>query len=207
MDENLKYEFKGEGLERREKEHGKEMFDDYVLHYHISSYSDMQMLEELIYRELMQTRLKKKIEKLEAKYKKEDKEYSTPKHIIETMNENFEQVLSIKEKLGMLENKDGVDTFEQFKILEAKFKVWCEQNQGSRTFTCPHCSKSVILYVKPDTWEAQGHKHFRDRILCNDHLVKLYKDKKITAEDVALILGTSSKYTTWLIQKWYQNEI
>ena len=63
-----------------------------------------------------------------------------------------------------------------------------------------------MLRIKTDAWEAQKHKMFRDRILCNDHLVKLFMQKKISDDDVSKILGVSKEYVLWLISKWYENE-
>jgi len=37
-----------------------------------------------------------------------------------------------------------------------------------------------MLKIRTEAWEAQKHPFFKDRILANKHLVKLYKDKKIT---------------------------
>ena len=196
------FKFQGVGLTKQEKFAGNKKFADYRSHYHVEAYSDMQMLEELIYREILQERLKHKIEQLEEKYKKEEKEYSVPRHVVETMNENFEQVLSIKEKLGMFENKEGKDGFDYIQQLKDKFKVWCTENQASRTVVCPHCSKMLALYIKPETWETYKHPFFKDKLLYNSHLVKLYNEKKITADDVAKILGCSDKYVDWLIKKW-----
>jgi hypothetical protein len=196
--ENENYKFKGDGLDKNEKVSGKKMFEDYCNHYHIESYSDMQLLEELIYREVMQKRLKKKIEQLEEKYTKENKEYSVPRHVMETMNENFEQVVSIKEKLGMLENKEGQDGFNYIQRLKAKFKKWKEENQGSRSFPCPHCSKMIMLSIRTEAWESQKHPFFKDKILANKKLWQLYKEGKITKQDVADVLGCSAKHVEWL---------
>ena len=87
-------------------------------------------------------------------------------------------------------------------ILKEEFKKWEEDNQASRTFVCPHCSKMMILRVKPDVWEAAKHPFFRDKFLANKHLIRLYKAGKLTATDVSDILETSPKYTQWLVEKW-----
>jgi len=213
-EENIKYEYQGIGLGKSEKYVGKKKFDEYCAIYHITAYSDLQLLEELIFREILQEQFKIQIEdKKSATIKKnknlkedDQKEIAIPTYVVDAMNKNLEQVLSLKEKLGLINANTGDDAFKHFKILENKFKLWCEENQGSRTFTCEHCSKTNILYIKPDVWESQGHKFFKDRILCNEHLIKLYKEKKITSGDVSSVLGTSPAYTEWLIKKWYQNE-
>ena len=200
------FKFQGVGLTKQEKFAGNKKFADYRSHYHVEAYSDMQMLEELIYREILQERLKHKIEQLEEKYKKEEKEYSVPRHVVETMNENFEQVLSIKEKLGMFTNKEGDDSFKYIQQLKEKFKIWCSENTGSRTLVCPHCSKIVLLRIRTDIWEAQQHPMFKDKTLYNQHLIDMYLTGKINAEDVAKVLGTSPKYCEWLIEKFHQRK-
>jgi len=202
--ENINYEFKGVGLNRSERQHGEKKFQNYCVHYHIDAYSDLQMLEELVYQEIMQERLKAKVTFLEEKYKKEDKEYSVPRHIVETMKINFEQILVIKEKLGMFENKEGKDGFIYIQQLKEKFKIWCQGNQGSRTIVCPHCSKIILLKIRTEAWEAQKHPFFKDKVLANRALWQLYKDEKITKAEVAAVLGCSVQYVDWLEKKIYQ---
>jgi len=212
--ENKAYEYKGVGLNRTEFKHGLRKFEEYTQIYHITQFSDLQLLESLIFYEIAEERMKISIDEKKTAFEKKNKElpekdqkeYSIPTYIHDALNSNLEQILILKEKLGLINANTGDDVFKHFKILENKFKIWCEENQGSRTFTCEHCSKTNVLYIKPDVWESQGHKFFRDRILCNEHLVKLFKEKKISAEDVSSVLGTSPAYTLWLIKKWYQNE-
>jgi len=212
--ENKAYEYKGVGLNRTEFKHGLRKFEEYTQIYHITQFSDLQLLESLIFYEIAEERMKISIDEKKTAFEKKNKElpekdqkeYSIPTYIHDALNSNLEQILILKEKLGLINANTGDDVFKHFKILENKFKIWCEENQGSRTFTCEHCSKTNVLYIKPDVWESQGHKFFKDRILCNEHLIKLYKEKKISAEDVSSVLGTSPAYTSWLIKKWYQNE-
>jgi len=214
-EENIKYEFRGIGLNKSEKYFGQKKFDEYIKVYKITQYSDMQLVDEMVYKEILQEQLKEQIADKKAKLEKNNKElpekqkkeFSIPTYIMTAMNNNLEQILVLKEKLGLLNANTGDDAFKHFKILENKFKIWCEENQASRTFTCEHCSKTNCLYIKPDVWESQGHAFFKDRILGNPHLVKLYKEKKLTDVDVALILGTSPAYTEWLVKKWCTPDI
>jgi hypothetical protein len=212
--ENKTYEYQGIGLSRTEFKYGKEKFEQYCSIYHISQFSDLQLLEELTFREILQEQFKVQIEekktataKKNKTLKDEDqKEIAIPTYVVDAMNKNLEQVLSLKEKLGLLNKEDQNDGFTYIEQLRKKFVLWEKENQASRTFVCPCCSKMLMLHVKPDVWEVQEHKFFRDKILCNEHLVKLFKENKITKEDVALILGTSPQYVLWLIEKWYQND-
>ena len=66
---------------------------------------------------------------------------------------------------------------------------------------CPHCGKMVLLVINMDKWETVKHPFFVDRILTNKHLIKLYKENKISKEDIAKVLGTSEDYITRIIEK------
>ena len=210
MDEKTKYEYKGIGLNRTEAKHGKEKFDEYCSIYHITAYSDLQLLEELIYREIMQERFKIEIEAKKASTEKKNKklsdenkkEVSVPKYVVDAMNTNLEQVLSLKEKLGLLNAKSGDDGFKYIQQLKDKFLKWCQENQD-RTFACPHCSKMILLYMKQEYWETMKHPFFESKVLANKKLWELYKQNKITKKEVAEVLGCSEKHIDWLENKIY----
>jgi len=203
---NLKYRFSGTGLNKDEKKLAKKLFDGYKKNYSIDTLSDLQLLESLVYRETIQIRYKKKIEDL-SKSKTVKATDIIPRNVLSSLDDNETHILTLKEKLGLFsDKKEDSDAFKYLEILKKKFKIWLKENQASRTLICPHCSKMIMLKIRTEAWEAQKHSMFRDRILCNDHLVKLFMDKKITADDCAKVLGTSKDYIQWLISKWYDNE-
>lgn len=209
-EEKINYEYRGVGLGRAEKEHGKKKFDEYCAIYHITAYSDLQLLEELIYREIMQERFKVQIEDKKLKLEKQNKTLSEkdqkdviiPPKMVESMNENLEQIFSLKEKLGLINNQEGDDGFKYIQQLEEKFKHWCQENQD-RTFACPHCSKMVLLYMKQEYWETMKHPFFESKVLGNKKLWELYKEKILTKQQVAEVLGCSEKHIDWLESKIY----
>ena len=210
MEEKIKYEYKGVGLNRTEFKHGKEKFDEYCSVYHINAYSDLQLLEELIYREITQERFKIEIEEKKASTEKKNKtlkeedkkEVAVPKYVVDAMNTNLDQVLSLKEKLGLLNNHEGDDGFKYIQQLEEKFRKWCQENQD-RSFACPHCSKIVLLYMKQEYWETMKHPFFESKVLGNKKLWELYKEKILTKKQVADVLGCSEKHIDWLEKKIY----
>lgn len=210
MEEKVKYEYKGVGLNRTEFKHGKEKFDEYCSVYHINAFSDLQLLEELIYREITQERFKIEIEEKKASTEKKNKtlkeedkkDIAVPKYVVDAMNTNLDQVLSLKEKLGLLNNHEGDDGFKYIQQLEEKFKKWCQENQD-RSFACPHCSKMVLLYMKQEYWETMKHPFFESKVLGNKKLWELYKEKILTKKQVAEVLGCSEKHIDWLEKKIY----
>ena len=212
-DNKLDYKFEGTGLTTAEKKWGKNRFDEYRERYHMENLSDLQILEELVFRECLQEKYKKKIGKLTKKTRRKkgdkssDKEPLTtdtiPKYLISALDENLDKIITIKEKLGLFKEKTGDDPYKYIKQLKEKFKKWREENQGSRTTICPHCSQMIMLKIRTDAWESQKHPFFKDKILANEHLWSLYKNKIIIKEDIAKILGCSIDYIDWLENKIY----
>jgi hypothetical protein len=210
MSDNIKYEFRGIGLNKSEKYFGQKKFDDYCAVYHINQYSDMQLIEELVYKEILQENFKIQIQDKKTKFEKDQKElpekdqkeFQNPTYITDAMDSNLEQILSLKEKLGLLNNQEGDDGFKYIQQFEDKFKKWCEENQD-RTFACPHCSKMILLYMKQEYWETMKHPFFESKVLANKKLWELFKANKITKTEIAEVLGCSEKYIDWLESKIY----
>lgn len=195
--------FSGIGLNGIELRDANALFKEYLKQYSFTQLSDVQLLNELVYREILQDRFKKKIEKFEKKHKDKEGAISTiPPSMLESIDDNFDKILKIKESLGLLKDKSNEDSFTYIQKLKEKFKIWKDNNQASRTITCPECSKLIMLRIRTDIWEAQKHAFFKDKILYNEHLINLYKQGKITSEDVGKVLGTTPEYTDWLIKKF-----
>ena len=198
------FNFDSTGLQSGEKRWGTIRFNNYKERYHIDNISDLQLLSELVFREALQTRYKKQIEKLNKSETSSDNP-KIPSTLLSTLDENLDKIISLKKEIGLLQEIKGDDPFKYVQQLKKKFKLWLEENQGSRTTKCPHCSKIIMFKIKTDKWEAGKHPFFKDNILTNKHLIEVYKKGKIDKEDVSKILGCSKFYIDWLIEKWYQN--
>jgi len=202
------YKFKGNGLSVPERNLAKKRFDNYRERYHIDNLSDLQLLEELVFAESLQERTKLKIGKL-GKNKETNEPEVTPVNLQKLLSDNLEIILILKEKLGLFEIKKDDDAYKKFKILDKKFKKWLKENQGSRTFPCPHCSKIIMLKIKTDSWDTLKHPFFKDKILTNEHLWDMYKEGKITKLDLAKsLLGKqveSTDYIDWLEEHIYRS--
>ncbi len=170
----------------------------YITQYVIENVSDRNTLKQLVYLEIYHVNRLQKI----ANDEYEKHGTNNPK-ILRNIHENLEQILKLKNSLALIQSdRNKSDTFKAFETLKKKFKIWRENNQGSRTTVCPHCSKMIMLKIRMDAWEAQKHPYFKDRLIGNQHLIDLYKEKKLTKQDIAKILQTSSDYIEWLISKW-----
>lgn len=194
----LKLGVEGLFTDKEEIKLAKELEKKYLSEYNIETISDKNLLSNLIYLEVIHI----------AKLQKSANEFTVsndqlPWQLLDAIHKNITQILNIKEKLGLNKKEEiSNDAFQSLELLKKKFKVWAENNQASRTLVCPHCSQMIMLKIRTDKWEAQKHPYFRDRLLGNESLIRLYKQGKLTREDVASILGTSSDYTDWVVNKW-----
>ena len=176
----------------------KELEKKYVAEYNIESVSDKNLLSNLIYLEVLHI---SKLQKVANQFTTSNEQL--PFGLLDAIHKNINQIIELKEKLGLNKKEESSnDAFRSLELLKKKFKVWAENNQASRTLICPHCSQMIMLRIRTDKWEAQKHPYFKDRLLGNESLIRLYKQNKLTKEDVASILGTSADYTDWLVSKW-----
>lgn len=194
----LKLGVEGLFTDKEEIKLAKELEKKYLTEYSIESVSDKNLLYYLIYLEVLHT----------AKLQKAANEFTSsnenlPTWLLDSIHKNINQIIEIKDKLGLNKKEEkSNDAYQTLELLKKKFKIWADNNQGSRTLVCPHCSQMIMLKIRTEQWEAQKHPFFKDRLLGNESLIRLYKSGKLTKEDVASILGTSSDYTDWLINKW-----
>jgi len=183
--------------DRREIKQSRLLLGKYLDDYSIETISDKNTLKEVIYLEIVQQRLQ---EKLNEFYSGDGK--AVPLQLVELIHKNSEAILKLKFSLGLSKEKEtkksGLDVLGE---LKKRFSVWRSENQGTRTLSCPHCGKMVMLKIRTDAWKAQKHPFFKDRILTNKHLLELYKKGTVTKKDVAKVLECSSDYIDWIIEK------
>jgi len=170
----------------------------YLHEYIIENISDKNTLKQLIYLEILHYYRLQQTANNEFRDMK-----ATSPNTVKAIHENLEQILRLKNSLSLIQpDKGKSDAYQALDTLFKKFKVWRENNQASRTLVCPHCSKMIMLKIRTNIWESQKHPFFKDKIIGNEHLIQLYRDNKITVEDVAKILQVSPDYVYWLIDKW-----
>jgi DNA-directed RNA polymerase subunit RPC12/RpoP len=190
-------------IDKQEKKEAKKLLRKYLTTYTIETISEKNTLKQLVFLEIFNIRLQRELNK----YHEQDQ--PSPVKTVEALHSNLTQISILKEKIGLSTDKKGKNLNEGYAILSTlfkKWKIWREENQGSRSCNCPHCGKMIMLKIRTEAWEAQKHPYFKDRILANDHLMDLYKREKITQHDVARILGTSIDYISWLVKKIYFKE-
>lgn len=183
---------------KEEQKIAKAMIVKYLNDYSIDTVSDRNTLTQLIYLEILHQRFQKSVNTVQQ----ETNTIASP--VVELMHKNLKEISALKEKLGIARNKNKAqedDGYSYLQLIKQKYRKWLDENQASRYLICPCCAKSILLKIKTEAWEAQKHPFFRDRILGNEHLVKLYKEGKLTRKDLANIFETSEHYIDWLVEK------
>lgn len=187
--------------DRHEKTYVAELIRKYLSEYDIETVSERNTLGEIVYLEATNRRLQKQVE--DAR----DLDGSTISlHLIEAIQDNSGHIAKLKETLGLNKSKKGEESqFDVLELLKKRGTKWRENNQASRNRVCPHCGKMILWRIRPEAWEQQKHPYFKDKILGNVTLVKLFQEGKITKKEVSDILETSEDYVDWLIKKWSLN--
>jgi len=192
------YKFSGTGLTTAEKNVGRKRFNDYVLVYpHLNKLSLLQLLEELVFLETISERYKNKIARL-SKNKQVKDSNVVPSSLMKELGENTKQVLELKEKLGLFDDKEKLDAYQDIENLKKKFEVYRKAHPLSFKTTCPFCSEIYFLKRKTENYEPHVSPFFENKILVNRPLFKLYHEGKISKKDIADVLGTSEDYIDWV---------
>ena len=194
------YKFKCSGLSDDEYKVARNLFEQYRENYHIESFSDLRLLEELVYRETRQEYFKNQ-KQLYANTQSAKNKKKLFNLFDDAMNNNLEQIFKLKKKLKLYrDEQSGEDPMRPMKILLKKFEIWKSQNQAACTRVCPHCSRMLMFVIKPEVWEQEKYAYFKDKLLYIEPMWKLWRDNKITKEDLAKILGLTTNYIDWIDQ-------
>ena len=183
--------------DKDEQSRANELIKKYLTDYSIETTSDRNLLSQLVYFEVLHSRLQKELNK--------EVILDNKQVIIELLHKNIKEISSLKDKLGISRNKNQEfkkDGYSYLQMIMRKYKKWLSENQASRYMICPHCGLSILLKIQMKAWEASKHPFFRDRVLGNTHLIKLYMTGKLNKNDLSQIFGTSEDYTDWLTDKY-----
>lgn len=207
----LKEGFQGSGLSDDEISIGRLRFNEYKKVYpQLNKLSSLQLLEELVWLECLQERFKQQVGIITAPTKKiingEEKivSESVPSHLQESIADNLNQIMALKTKLGMFEDKEVTDAFKKLQELETKMAEYRRTHPDLFKSTCIHCGRSQYLFRRTDKCEVLNSPFVEEKALNNKPLFRVYKSgQPLTKEDVAAILGSSVDIVDWINDKYF----
>ena len=203
MSENkeIRFKFEATGLSSEEKKIAKKQFASYRKNYSIDNISDLEILAELVFREALQKRYKQKIEDLADKQKE-----VIPKHILNTLDQNLEQILILKEKLGLFETQKQSSWLDFWGRFKKKLQIYAQTHKAECTFKCPTCGAYALLLKKIDDCNTFNFNLLRGTFVYNKELMEEIEKGILSKERVAKIIGCSVDYIEGLYNKVYLKE-
>ena len=207
----IKDSFIGSGLSPEEIKYGQARHSEYKKIYpQLNKLSNLQLLEELIWLECLQERFKSQVGLITKPIKGDDgkvKIESIPKHLQESISGNLAQIIELKTKLGLFEDKQVLDAFKYLDAMFKKAAVYRSEHPLDYKVSCPHCTKIFFLKRKTKGYEEFISPFYADdKVLKNTPLHNLYKAGKITKEEEAEVLGVSSDFIDWLDENVYKKK-
>jgi len=179
----------------------------YMSDYIPETVSDINILRSVIYLEIFNKKLQKKLDDFE----KVDNRSII--NINELILKNLEKILKLKESIGMTKDKKSTERGsleEKISLWKKQFDLWLRNNAASRYRVCPHCGQDIMLRIRMDKWDLVKHPFFKDRILHNktlmDAYIKFINGKPVIADDnfISNVLEASPDYLKWLTDRFYK---
>ena len=186
------------GLNETEKVKALQLYDRYITEHSFESLAEKSTLVNLVYLEILNDRIKLFIEQ-EGK----EKSGAIPIRMTEQLIENTNQIMSLKEKLGMMRDAESESSLDLKKELEEKALTYYNEHAGETYVKCPECQSLFRLLMKIDGLEPAKATFFKGTTLYNQKLMELYHYKKITLDEMAEILGVNTKYIVFIYENIY----
>jgi hypothetical protein len=184
------------------------LFNKYITGNNITNESDRDLLKSCINFETQIHRIQTFLNREAIEAQRNGTNPGVPINELRSLAELTTKVIEIKKLLGLSEEKKKNDPLVEWNQWLKKMKIWSEElYAGSRYRECPSCGKPLMFLLRPEAWLALKNPWFRDKVLCNNHLWKLYKAGTITLLDVCkVLLGEQcmdDSYGKWLEHRIY----
>ena len=180
-----------------EKKIANTLQEKYLKEFSIENISDKNTLADMIYFEVIQVRLQKK---LNDYYSKDAQ--AIPIDLVKLYDQNSRSIINMKDSLGLGNTKDKLDNYDALQHLFKRHQVWREENQLSRFLKCPHCFQVIWLKMRTEAWEALKHPFFKDTFLYNVPLFENFgKTVKLTRDFLASVFGVSPDCIDLIIER------
>jgi hypothetical protein len=190
------------GLNEKEKEKALQLYDKYIGENSFENLAEKSSLTNLVYLEALNDRIKLFIEKEDK-----NKDGAVPIQMVEQLISNNEQIMKLKDQLGMMKDKTNNSFIVAWEELKKKALTYYSEHCGSTIVKCPYCQQLFHLLMNIDNLTAEKSSFFKGTMLYNLPLLNLYHQKRITKEEVADILGVHAKYVDFIYSNLYLKEL
>lgn len=175
-------------VNEEEKKFASELYKKYLKEFTFETSADKTTLSDLIYLEIIAYRQKKFL----------TQEYSlrqaVPANMVEEYRNTIKQIMDVKKSLGMVKDKTSDNFISTWEMLKKKVLVYFKNSAGTNIVRCPHCRQLFHMILRTELYTPEKLSWFKNTLLYNDDLLKLYHEKRVNEEEVAKILGCSTFY-------------
>lgn len=176
----------------------KKLFDDYLKNYEFDSYSDMNILSDLIFNEVLKNSIQGFLSKASAD---ETKTYISEKQI-KSLHDIEVRVIELKIRLHIISDGEGETELNALQMLQKRMTKYIEFNRHEFEFICPDCGQPTLLRRRcgKKDFETLKHPFFCGRFYYNPRGMALVKAGIWTKEQYAWAFHTHADYVTWCIK-------
>jgi hypothetical protein len=169
-----------------EADYARKLFKKYLAEYPNLSYSQVEMIEDLIVHQINKMFIQKQIEigKTEKKF--------VHNSLFDQLREIEEHIFQLKEKIGL--NKElEVGELTATQMLQKRFDKYINENREEFTTVCEGCGSLLLLRRRVKNFDCLQHPWFAGRWFFNYEILKDVKDGKLAKEDAWRYMCSASK--------------
>lgn len=177
-----------------DKKIAKKLFDDYLDNYDIDDFSDLNVLADLIFEEVLKYNAEKQVDELRKnKHKLSDTAISNL-HCIQ------DRILKLRNQLNLGKIDKEEDDLTALQSLKKRFEKYIPFNRNEFTSICSNCQTPLLFRRKVKDFENLKHPFFSGRFYYNPRGIALVKEGIWTKEQYAYVFYTSPDYVDWCIE-------
>ncbi len=188
-------------IDEVEKKFAQNLLEKYLSESSLESTAERDTLRQLIDVEVLIERIKKF---LKTEYAKSNP--AIPTQMLDQLTNLNNQLLELKEKLGLTKKEENKNILEEWNKLKNKALAYYKENSGCNVIKCPECKKLFMILKDVRQYTAQKIPFFKRTMLYNKKLFELYEQNRVTIEEMAVILGVSNDYITYIFDNIYKND-
>jgi hypothetical protein len=190
------------GLLDTEVDKALALYYKYIEENSFESLAERSTLIGVIYKEILKERIMQFIRK-----EGQEKDGAIPLAMTEKVMDLDAQILTDKDKLGMLKDKNNDSFVRTLEELKKKAITYYNEHAGETYVKCPNCLQLFRLLMKVDNLEPNKASFFKGTTLYNKPLLDLYHNKTLTLEKIAEIMGVHAKYIIFIYENIYLKEL
>ena len=184
-----------------EKSFAEALLSNYLNEHSFVNSSEKDSLIHLIDLEVLLSRIK---QQLNLEWQKANK--TIPVQYIQQVSELTEQIIKLKETLGLVQKESQKDTVTEWNKLKEKALNYYKESAGCNVVRCPDCKKLFMILKDMKSCIEMKLPWFKKTLLYNRKLFELYDQNRLTKDEMAVIFGVSQDYIDYIYEGTYKNE-